>query len=422
MGWRGTLCAGLPFEIFMSQPHPLRWLVLFGVWLIYAAFGLIASSIAPLVQRIESDLAMSHTAMGSVMGAWQLVFIAAAVPCGMLLDRLGSRWALLLGALCIAASAWGRSAADDYFALLLAVMLFGLGGPIISAGAPKIITSWFEGSSRGLAMGIYVTGPSLGGICALTLTHPVLMPYFNDDWRPIFLLWAGLALLAGLIWWLLASVPAIRAHNERIHAEVPLPHRRVIRMLLTEPSVRVMLLMSIGVFMISHGLMNWLPELLVTYGMSFSQAGYWAAIPTVVGIFGALTIPRLATPERRFAILGGLCIAILTATLLLQFGARPILLSGLVLQGIARATLMTVLVLTLVELPGVGRNHAGTASGLFFAAAEFGGMLGPLFVGLLYDLSAGFAAGLFMFSLISIALIVGARRLHGMSMAKGDTV
>ncbi len=400
----------------MSQPHPLRWLVLSGVWLIYAAFGLIASSIAPLVQRIETDLAMSHTAMGSVMGAWQLVFIAAAVPCGMLLDRLGSRWALLLGAICIAASAYGRSVADGYVGLLLAVALFGVGGPIISAGAPKVITSWFEGSSRGLAMGIYVTGPALGGICALSLTHPLLMPFFDDNWRPIFVLWAGLALLAGVVWWVLATLPAIRAHNDGIHVEAPVPHRRVIRMLLLDPAVRVMLLMSTGVFMISHGLMNWLPQMLVDYGMSFSQAGYWAAIPTIVGIFGALIIPRLATPERRFAILTGLCVALLGATLLLQLETRPVLFSGLVLQGIARATLMTVLVLTLVELPGVGRNHAGTASGLFFATAEFGGMLGPLVVGVLYDVSGTFVAGLVMFSVVSAGLIVGARRLNKLAV------
>ncbi len=399
----------------------MRWLVLFGVWLIYASFGLIASSLAPLVQRIETDLAMSHTAMGSVMGAWQLVFIAAALPCGMLLDRLGSRWALLLGAMCIAASAWGRSVADDYFALLAAVMLFGIGGPIVSAGAPKVISSWFTGPSRGLAMGIYVTGPALGSISALTLTHSWLMPQFNDDWRPVFVLWALTALGAGALWWLIASLPDIRRHNERIDTEVPVPPRRVIRMLLAEPAVRVVLLMSIGVFAISHGLMNWLPELLVGYGMSHEQAGYWAALPTVVGIGGALSIPRLATPQRRFVILLGLCFSILAATLVLQVPARPVLFSGLVLQGIARATLMTVLVLTLVELPGIGARNAGTASGLFFAAAEFGGMLGPLSVGVLYDLSGNFVAGLALCSLISFGLVLGARRLRAMALvADGD--
>ena len=64
-----------------------RWLVLSGVWLIYAAFGLVASSVAPLVDEIARELRMSHSAMGGVMGAWQLVFIVAAIPCGRLLDR-----------------------------------------------------------------------------------------------------------------------------------------------------------------------------------------------------------------------------------------------------------------------------------------------------------------------------------------------
>jgi len=404
----------------MNRPHSHRWLVLFGVWMIYAAFGLIATSLAPLVERIEHDLDIGHTAMGSVMGAWQLVFIAAALPCGLLLDRLGMRWALLLGALSIAASAWGRSIAGDYFGLLFAVMLFGVGGPIISAGAPKVIANWFEGSARGLAMGIYVTGPALGGISALTLTHPVFLPLFNDEWRPLFVLWAGIAVLAGILWWLIASLPAIRRETERVHAEAPIPHRRVIASLLMEPAVRIVLFMSVGVFMINHGLNNWLPQLLTRHGMSHELAGYWAAIPTLVGIAGALTIPRLAVPARRFFILTCLCIALFVSTIALQFETRFVLFSGLVLQGVARATLMTVLVLTLVELPGVGQRYAGTASGLFFAAAEIGGMLGPFAMGMLYELTNGFHAGLAIFSLITAGLLLGARRLHAFAIAAAE--
>ncbi|MFT4560275.1 MAG: CP family cyanate transporter-like MFS transporter [Gammaproteobacteria bacterium] len=399
----------------MAQPHPQRWLVLLGVWVIYAAFGLIATSLAPLVDRIELDLDIGHTAMGSIMGAWQLVFIAAAIPCGFLLDRLGMRWALLLGALSIAASAWGRSIADDYLGMLLAVMIFGIGGPIISAGAPKVIANWFEGSSRGFAMGIYVTGPSIGGICSLSLTHPYFLPLFNNEWRPLFVLWAAVAVAAGIVWWLLASLPSIREQTDRIHDEAPLPHRRVIASLLAEPAVRVILWMSVGVFMISHGLMNWLPQLLVNYDMSHELAGYWATIPTIVGIVAALTIPRLATPKRRFLILAGLCSALLLATLALQFESRSVLFAGLMLQGTARATIMTVLVLTLVELPGVGDRYAGTAAGLFFAAAEFGGMLGPLAIGMLYDFTGGFTAGLAICTSITAGLLFGARRLSAMT-------
>ena len=71
----------------------MRWLILAGLWLCYASFGVTVASLAPLVPVIQADLQMSQSAMGSVMGAWQLVYIVAAIPCGMLLDRLGGRWA-----------------------------------------------------------------------------------------------------------------------------------------------------------------------------------------------------------------------------------------------------------------------------------------------------------------------------------------
>jgi len=195
----------------------------------------------------------------------------------------------------------------------------------------------------------------------------------------------------------------------------------VIATLLVEPAVRVILLMSVGVFMISHGLNNWLPELLVRYDMSHEQAGYWAAVPTIVGIVASLIIPRLAVPKRRFFILTGLCSALLIATVALQFDVRSILFCGLIFQGIARATIMTVLILSLVELPDVGDRYAGTAAGLFFAAAEFGGMLGPLTIGMLYDFTGDFHAGLAICTCITVGLLIGAGRLREMTRIRAPS-
>ncbi len=63
--------------------------MLSGLWLLYCTFGLTATSLAPLVVPVEEELQISHTAMGSLMGAWQLVYIFSAMPCRLLLDRLG---------------------------------------------------------------------------------------------------------------------------------------------------------------------------------------------------------------------------------------------------------------------------------------------------------------------------------------------
>lgn len=408
-------CAPVSAAVVSTTPHPARWLVLFGVWLIYCAFGLVASSLAPLVHRIEHDLAMSHAAMGSVMGAWQLMFIVAAIPCGIALDRLGTRRALLLGAACIALSAYGRSVASSYGELLAAVMLFGVGGPVVSAGAPKVIAEWFDGASRGLAMGIYITGPAVGGVLALALTNGVLLPHFAGDWRPIFVLWAGFTACAGLVWLLIASLPQVRPHTAPQAAGAALPHRAVLLALIARKPVQLILAMALGMFMLGHGLHNWLPEILVATGMSAAEAGYWAAIPTVVGIAGSLVIPRLAVPARRYTILAVLASALLAAIVLLQFEARLPVMCGLILQGIGRSSLMTVLILILVELPGIDARSAGTATGLFFATAEVGGMLGPLGIGILYDATHGFAAGLAFFAIIAGLFLAAVRPLRNLA-------
>lgn len=394
----------------------MRWLLLFGLWFAYFSFGAIIASIAPLVESIQTDLELSHSALGSVMGAWQLVYIGAALPAGLLLDRLGARFALLLGIALIAASAVGRAYATGYWSLLAAVMLFGAGGPIISAGAPKVVTDIFEGSGRGLAMGIYMTGPTLGGVAALTLSHGVLMPATGGDWRAVLLVWGGLAACATVSWIVLATfagprTPGFLRNDQGAAAPGGLP---VIRRILRLRTVRLVLAMGIGAFLINHGLSNWLPELLRNGGMTATAAGNWAALPLLVGAVGSLIIPRLATPERRYRILLALCLCAAAASLALLVVHPVVLPAALVLQGVVRASLMTVLILTLVELPGLDSRAAGTASGLFFTAAEVGGVLGPLGLGLLYDVTGGFDAGLFALTGVAAAMALGTVRLAGL--------
>ena len=68
---------------------------------------------------------------------------------------------------------------------------------------------------------------------------------------------------------------------------------------------------------------------------------------------------------------------------------------------------MTVLILSLVELPEIGERYAGVASGLFFSAAELGGVLGPLTLGLLYAPEVGFSSGLTLLTGIALTIIAG---------------
>ena len=152
--------------------------------------------------------------------------------------------------------------------------------------------------------------------------------------------------------------------------------------------------LGLGSFFFSHGLNNWLPAILQDHGMSAARAGFWASVPVLVGIASALTIPRLAIPSRRLWVLAVLYVAAGFSAFLLHSSAEPALFGGLFLQGATRQTMMTIAMLILMETRGVDPRHMGAAGGLFFSAAEIGGVLGPLSIGWLADMTGGFDAAL----------------------------
>jgi cyanate permease len=164
--------------------------------------------------------------------------------------------------------------------------------------------------------------------------------------------------------------------------------------------------MSVAVFSINHGMGNWLVEILQSFGADVSRASALATIPVAVGILSALTLPRMAVGSRRFSVLILLFSCSVLASLALL--GEPVgiwLYLALIVEGIAAGSMMTVLVLTLVEVPGVGDKRAGTAGGLFFSAAEIGGVGGPVLLGILFHAQGRFSSSLMVLALLGVLLV-----------------
>jgi cyanate permease len=409
-----------------------------GVWLIYASFGVVLGAIPPLVVYLSEDLALSRAAMGSVLGAWQLFYIVFAVPAGALIDRFGLRISLTLGVGLMALSGLLRSLAVSHVTLFLAVGVFGLGGPFISIGAPKLISAWFGDRDRGTAMGIYLTAPSIGRIAALATANSLLMPLYGESWRLTVATYAAAAVLAGLVWWIVAREPADAEAGDRDEENTPpgqgtdgtapeeggsaggrsdagrrqpLAGLAAFPALLRLRAVRLVLLFSFGSFLFNHGFSNWLPEILRVGGMTAAKAGLWAAIPTGIGLIATVVIPKLATARRRIPILLASFAAAAIAALLVAGSARGAVVSGLLLAGVAGRGVTPVLMLSLIESPKVGSERMGAAGGLYFTAGEVGGVLGPLLLGVISDATGGFAAGLAMLAAVNVALALASLRL-----------
>jgi cyanate permease len=268
-----------------------------------------------------------------------------------------------------------------------------------------LIGLWFEGQERRFAMGLYMTGPAMGSMASLALTNSLMMPLLGGNWRAVMLAYAAFVLASGLVWLAITSHDASRAIERRLAAEPREPQLKAFAEVLQIPAVRIVLAMSIGIFFINHGLNNWLPEILRSHGMGASAAGFWAALPTAMGIIAAPTIPRFATPARRMGILAALFLLAAGATLLLLSANGTLLAGALVMQGIARGGMMTLAMLILLDVPEVGSRRTGLAGGLFFSAAEIGGSLGPMSIGVLAQWSGGFATSLGMLTCVTVVLM-----------------
>lgn len=59
--------------------------------MVYAAFGLVMGALPPLVSHLTKDLGLTRSAMGSILGAWPLVYVFFAIPAGALIDRFGPK-------------------------------------------------------------------------------------------------------------------------------------------------------------------------------------------------------------------------------------------------------------------------------------------------------------------------------------------
>ncbi|MCP3912850.1 MAG: MFS transporter [Actinomycetia bacterium] len=378
-----------------------RWVLLAAVFGLYLGFGVVASSLAPLVGPISDDLGLSRSQMGLVLGAWQFVYLASSVPAGRLLDRMGLRWGLLLGIGLVAASGLLRAAAVGWGSLLLAVGVFGLGGPLISIGTPTLVSAWFSGDSRGPATGAAGGGPVVGSVITLLTANGLLMPAYDDRWRLVVATYAVLAAGVGVVWLVVtARVPDGIEDPWRPAAGKSLGSLQLLR----EPVVRIVLILATGTFFVNHALGNWLPEMLRDGGLSASAASAWAAIPSLVGLAGGVVVPRLAVPHLRRAVLASCYLVLGLGVLGLLGDWSALSVVGLVAIGAMRSAVLPIAMLFLMDAPRVGPANMAGASALYFTAGEIGGVTGPLTVGVLADLSGGFATA--QWTLAGVTLVL----------------
>ena len=368
-----------------------KWWVLGSLWTLYASFGLVAGSLAPLLSHIRVELNMSHAAMGAALGAWPFVYLAVSAIAGKLLDRYGLRVGLAAGSVLIGASGLLRALAQSGSSLWLAVAVFGLGGPFISVGAPKLVTEWFSADERGLAVGLYSTASSLGAITALVIADPLRV--VTGDWRWVMVIFGTVSLTSGLLWVVVSSLNPVDQKPELTNEQYDGLWR--------DQTVRRILFLAFTIFFVGHALNGWMPEMLRTGPWSTRGAAWLTAGGITVGVIGSLIIPGRVNPHKRPQFLTMMFIAMGISVWALTVSSQTLHLFAIAVIGIVRVSSVPMAMLLLMSSRSVPDARMGVAGGLFFTAGELGGVSGPWFIGITRQNSADFGSSVAVLSLMA---------------------
>lgn len=151
--------------------------VLFACSMFYRASNAI---IAPLLQ---SDLLLSHEALGSLSAAFFYSFAIMQVPMALLIDRLGARLIMTTLTLVGAAGSLVFALSDSYEMAFTGRVLLGCGMAGNFIGGLKLFTNWFSAREFATVSGLFAGFGTFGNFAAST---PLAMMVDAIGWRTSF--------------------------------------------------------------------------------------------------------------------------------------------------------------------------------------------------------------------------------------------
>jgi len=247
-------------ERIRGNPWATLLVLCLGFFMVLLDLTIVNIAIPSIIDRLKAGLDQVLW----VLNAYTLTYAVLLIPAGRLGDRFGQRnlFAIGLALFTVASAACGL--AQDPNQLIVARVVQGVGGALLTPQTLAIITTIFPAERRGAAFGVWgaiagvatVTGPVLGGVL-VTWGVGGLLPS-GDDWRWIFYVNVPVGVLALLLTFL--AVPDLR------------PGRRAG----LEP---------VGVLLASAGLF------LIVFGLIEGQRYDWGAIATWHRL--SLTIPEV---------------------------------------------------------------------------------------------------------------------------------
>lgn len=288
-------------------------------WLVWG-IGVLAYGVAVL-QRSSLSVAAGYAtarfgigaSLFSVFAVLQLVMYAVMqVPVGVLVDRIGSRRMVALGALVMAGGQVLMALTTSAAGAIVARMLVGTGDAMTFVSVLRLIPSWFP--ARRVPLLTQVTG-LLGQLGQVAATIPLVLVLHAYGWSPAYVGAAAIGLLVGA-----AALAGIRDSPIGAQTSPPISWPEAVgqlRLSFAEPGTRLGLWshftsqFSQMVFALLWGF----PFLTVGLGYSATLAGSLLTLMVLAGLVVAPVTGQLTAtyPRRR----SNLVLAVLVATVVI---------------------------------------------------------------------------------------------------------
>lgn len=141
---------------------PLRWTMLTVLFLVRLAMGYQFQSVASVSSHLVTDLGLSYTQIGTLIGFFLLPGVFIAIPSGAVTRVVKDKHLLMIGALMMIAGALVMATADGITSLYTGRLITGIGGTIFNVILTKMVTDWFVRHEIVTALAIMLTAWPIG--------------------------------------------------------------------------------------------------------------------------------------------------------------------------------------------------------------------------------------------------------------------
>lgn len=192
-------------EIDRAHASPQRWRIagLLGGGTFVCYLDRVNLSIA--ATPLAHSLGLSDAQLGVVLSAFLWSYAAAQVPVGILVDRYGTRWPILLAIGLWALTSLGMIWVSTFAGIILLRLLLGLAEAPMMPAFWRAITLWFGVAERGVSNTLLDLGSKLSYVLGIPAMAWVVA---SHGWQAAFLLTGAVTVAYGVLFALVYREPA----------------------------------------------------------------------------------------------------------------------------------------------------------------------------------------------------------------------